>query len=208
MLRGALGPAGDLEVVSRRLDLSWRISRGEVAGVSHPLARHSLRGQRQNSRRCWRLPLDPSTGGTGAAVDARCFHAGSRFDLRDRRPNRDPSNEVSAEPGCAVLLLPLLGAAPAAVQKKWADEWNFAAEGATQVSAIASILVGPWGWSRPWLWPSVPTGFFPSGCAGQCLSGPFSVVRACPPGAGRMLTASRSARFSGCLSCLRARAEP
>jgi hypothetical protein len=41
-----------------------------------------------------------------------------------------------------VLLLPLLGLAPAGLQKHWAGGWGLNAERATQISAICEILVG------------------------------------------------------------------
>jgi hypothetical protein len=42
----------------------------------------------------------------------------------------------------ALVSLPLLGLAPARLQKKWASEWGFAADRATQASAILEMLVG------------------------------------------------------------------
>jgi hypothetical protein len=44
--------------------------------------------------------------------------------------------------GWTLLVLPVLGFAPAALQKKWANEWGFAAAGATMVSAGLEMLVG------------------------------------------------------------------
>jgi hypothetical protein len=44
-----------------------------------------------------------------------------------------------------VLLLPVLGLAPARLQKKWANEWGFAADHATQASAFLEMLVGALG---------------------------------------------------------------
>jgi hypothetical protein len=43
------------------------------------------------------------------------------------------------------LFLPLLGMAPAKVQKKWADGWGFDPERATQVSAVCETLFGSLG---------------------------------------------------------------
>ncbi len=43
------------------------------------------------------------------------------------------------------LLLPLLGLAPAKLQKLWQDEWAFNARCATQISAFLEILVGTLG---------------------------------------------------------------
>lgn len=139
----APGPAGELEVVSRRLDLSWRIGRGEAPG----------------SAILWQdIPYEVSAkipvgaGGarwilnrwTGAAA-MRGVATLDRDSISEIADRTEAEQRARRNRGCAVLLLPLLGAAPAAFQKKWADEWNFAAEGATQVSAIASILVGALG---------------------------------------------------------------
>jgi hypothetical protein len=43
------------------------------------------------------------------------------------------------------LLLPVLGLAPARLQKHWADEWGFNGERATKLSAVFEMLVGALG---------------------------------------------------------------
>jgi hypothetical protein len=44
--------------------------------------------------------------------------------------------------GWSLVVLPVLGLAPAALQKKWQSEWGFAASRATSVSAFLEMLVG------------------------------------------------------------------
>ncbi len=44
-----------------------------------------------------------------------------------------------------LIMLPLLGLAPARLQKKWAADWGFAATRATRVSAFCELLLGAFG---------------------------------------------------------------
>jgi hypothetical protein len=133
------GAGGELMVSSPRLDLPWRAAEGQVPGTAVLWRGQSFEvvgrmdagsGARWTLRR-WDEPtamrsvfnLDREYVGDLAAK--------AEAEVRNRR------TRVST-----VILLPVLGFAPAAVQKKWANEWGFAADRATLVSAIIELLVG------------------------------------------------------------------
>jgi hypothetical protein len=66
----------------------------------------------------------------------------------DRDSVRDAAEIAEAEArnrrsrGWSMVLLPVLGLAPAALQKRWENEWGFAAGRATFMSAIIEMLAG------------------------------------------------------------------
>jgi hypothetical protein len=66
----------------------------------------------------------------------------------DRDSVQDAAEKAEAEArnrrarGWSLILLPVLGLAPSALQKKWENEWGFAAARATFMSAILEMLVG------------------------------------------------------------------
>jgi len=132
----------ELIVISPRYDLSWRVAEGQTPGsavVWRGLAfevvdrYESGRGGRWILRR-WDeasamrgvFTLDPES--------VREIAERAVAETRGRRTRRS-----------TLLLLPLLGLAPARLQKRWADGWGFNAERATQVSAIFEIMVGALG---------------------------------------------------------------
>ena len=60
-------------------------------------------------------------------------------DIADRTENEVRNRRAR---GWTLVLLPVLGLAPAVLQKKWANEWGFAAGRATMVSATLEMLAG------------------------------------------------------------------
>jgi hypothetical protein len=69
----------------------------------------------------------------------------------DRESVRDIADRAEAETRerrtrkSTVLLLPLIGLAPASLQKEWADDWGLNPERATQISAVCEMLFGALG---------------------------------------------------------------
>lgn len=133
------GAGGELTVTSPRLDLGWRVAEGRVSGTPVLWGNHSFevvgrveigQGARWTLQR-W----DEASAMRGViklereTVQEMADRAGA--EVRGRR------TRIST-----LLLLPLLGLAPARVQKKWTDGWGFDPERATQVSAICEVLVG------------------------------------------------------------------
>ena len=133
------GIDGELNVVSPRLDLGWRAPEGQVPGTAV----------------MWRDVAFEVVGrraaGTGACWTLRSWSEASAmrdvFKL-DRESVQQLADQAAAEVsnrrarGWAVVMLPVLGLAPAALQKKWANEWGFAADRATMVSAVVEMLAG------------------------------------------------------------------
>lgn len=139
----APGPAGELVIVSPGLDLGWHSSYGEAPGSAilwqdSPYEVISKLPVGIDGAR-WTLARwnETETMRGVSTLDSNLISEIARHAKAEERGQRRRT--------WAVFFLPLLGAAPAAFQKKWAEEWSFAAEGATQISAIASILVGALG---------------------------------------------------------------
>ncbi len=132
-------PDAGLTVTSPRLDLPWRAAEGQVPGTAV----------------LWR-------GRSFEVTGAVAVGSGTRWTLR---PWDDPAAmrnvfELSREAvqtiaerahtevrnrrarAWTLVILPLLGLAPAILQKRWANEWGFAASRATLVSSILEMLVG------------------------------------------------------------------
>ena len=129
----------ELIVTSRFLDLGWRVAEGTMPGTAvvwrdlpfEVVSRFEVgRGERWVLRR-W----DGGVAMRGVfKLDAeRVREIAERADAetRGRRIRRSTR-----------LFLPLLGLAPAGLQKHWADEWGFNSERATQLSAILEMLAG------------------------------------------------------------------
>ena len=136
------GTNGEVSVVSPRLDLGWRAADGQFPGTSV----------------LWREKPYEVVGRVGLEQGARwtlqTWHEASAmrgvFRL-DRESIREIADRAEAEARgrrtrkSTVLLLPLIGLAPAILQKKWADDWGLNAERATQISAICEVLFGALG---------------------------------------------------------------
>ena len=122
-------PDGELCVTSPRLDLGWRAADGQVPGTAVLWGERSYevvgradvrRGARWTLRR-W----DEASAMRGV------------FKL-ERKSVQEIADQTAAEVRGArtrkstVLLLPLIGLAPARLQKHWAGGWGLNAERATQ----------------------------------------------------------------------------
>jgi hypothetical protein len=133
------GAGGELTVTSPRLDLPWRAAEGQVPGTAVLWGGHSYEvvGRTEaGSGARWTLRRwdQPTAMRNVFRLDRESVHHVSEraeTELRNRR----------ARVG-TLFLLPILGFAPAAIQKKWANEWGFAADRATTISAILEILAG------------------------------------------------------------------
>ena len=133
------GTGGELTVTSPRLDLPWHTAEGQVPGTAVLWGGHSYEvvgrtdagsGARWTLRR-WDEPTAMRNVFNLDHESVRDLAAKSETEARNRHTRV-----------WATLLLPVLGFAPAALQKEWANEWGFAADRATLVSAIIEMLVG------------------------------------------------------------------
>ena len=133
------GLGSELTVTSPRLDLGWRAAEGQAPGTAVLWREHSYE------------VVGRAEVGRGARWTLRRWDEASAmrgvFKL-ERSSVKEIADQAAAEARGArtrkstVLLLPLLGLAPAGLQKHWADGWGLNAERATQISAICEILVG------------------------------------------------------------------
>jgi hypothetical protein len=133
------GTGGELTVTSRRLHLLWRPAEGRVPGTAvlwRDSAFEVVARSEKGSGICWTLRRwDEATAMRGV------------FTL-DRDSIQDVAEKVEAEAhnrrsrGWSLILLPVLGLAPNSLQKKWENEWGYAAARATFVSAIFEMLAG------------------------------------------------------------------
>lgn len=133
------GTGGELTVTSPRLHLPWRPAKGRVPGTAV----------------LWRdsafevVALSEMGGGTRWTLSRWDEPTAMRdvFTL-DRDSVQDAAEKAEAEArnrrarGWSLILLPVLGLAPAALQKKWENKWGFAAGRATFISAILEMLMG------------------------------------------------------------------
>jgi hypothetical protein len=133
---------GKLSVISPRLDLGWQVAEGQVPGTAV----------------LWRERSYEVVGraevGRGARWAMRLWDGASAmrgvFKL-EREAVQEIADRAAADARGArtrkstVLLLPLLGLAPARLQKHWVDGWGLNAERATQISAICELMVGSLG---------------------------------------------------------------
>jgi hypothetical protein len=133
------GPDGELTVTSPRLDLGWHAAKGQVPGTAVLWGEHAYEvvgGAKIGRGARWTLrPWDRASAMRGV------------FNL-EHEAIRVIADQAAAEAQgvrtrkSTVLLLPLLGLAPARLQKHWADEWGLNTERATQISAVCEMLVG------------------------------------------------------------------
>ncbi len=133
------GPGGELTVTSPRLDLGWKAAEGRVPGTA-------VLWREQSYEVAGRI-----AAGKGAQWTLRVWNEQSAMrnvfklsrdsiqELADRAVTEKRNRRAR---GWTLLALPLLGFAPAALQKKWANEWGFAADRATLLSAIIEMLAG------------------------------------------------------------------
>jgi hypothetical protein len=133
------GIDGELTVTSPRLDLGWRAACGQVPGTA------VLWGERSYE------VVGRAEVGRGDRWTLRYWDAAaamrSVFKL-ERESVLEIADQAAAEIRGArtrkstALMLPVLGLAPARLQKKWTDDWGLNSERATQISAICEILFG------------------------------------------------------------------
>lgn len=136
------GLSAEFIVTSPRLDLGWREAHGQVSGTAVSWGE------------CAFEVVGRSGAGSGDQWTLRRWDEESVmrgvFTL-DRESVAEIADRAAAESRDArtrrstVLLLPLLGLAPAGLQKRWADDWGLNAERATQISAVCELLVGSLG---------------------------------------------------------------
>lgn len=132
-------PDGELIVTSPRLDLEWRVAKGQMPGTAVMWGERSFE------------VVGREEVGQGARWTLRSWDEAAAmrgvFKL-ERESVQEMADQAAAEARGArtrrstVLLLPLIGLAPARLQKHWAGGWGLNAERATQISAICEILVG------------------------------------------------------------------
>jgi hypothetical protein len=133
------GSGGELTVTSPRLEFPWRIAEGQVPGTAVLWRGQSFevvgRVAAGNGAR-WVLSSwdEPTTMRNVFRLDRESVQGAfddAQKDVRDRQSR-----------GWTLLALPVLGFAPAALQKKWANDWGFAASQATMMSAVIEMVVG------------------------------------------------------------------
>ena len=135
-------PGGGLIVTSPRLDLGWKVAMGQAPGTAvlwresfYEVIGRAVAGAGDR----WVLRHWEETSAMRGVVrlDVETVSVlGERADTQ-RRGQRTRM--------WTLPLLPLLGLAPARLQKHWAETWNFPAGSATWLSTFAEILVGSMG---------------------------------------------------------------
>lgn len=133
------GGAGELTVTSPRLDLPWRTAEGQVPGTA-------VLWNRQSYEVVGRVTL-----GNGARWTLRSWDEPAtmrnvfRLDAESVQEEADKAStekRIQRSRRWTLLVLPMLGFAPAALQKKWANEWGFASVGATMASSGLEMMFG------------------------------------------------------------------
>jgi len=136
------GLGAELTVTSPRLGLEWREAIGQVPGTAVIWRERSYEvvGRTEIGRGArWTLrPWDEAAAMRGV-FNLECE---SIQEIADRVAAAVRSTRTRRS---TALLLPLLGLAPARMQKMWADDWGLNPERATQISAIFEILFGALG---------------------------------------------------------------
>lgn len=135
-------PDGELLVVSPHLALGWRVAAGRIPGTAvmwrDSAYEVAARGAMRSGDR-WTLRPWP---GEAAMRDVVALDAAAVTTLAQQA---EEARRRARARGISLLLLPLVGLAPAAVQRELSERWGFSAETATWVSAIAEILAGSLG---------------------------------------------------------------
>lgn len=134
--------AGEVVVVSPRLDLGWRVSVGRVPGTAilwrdqpfEVVARTAAGGGHRWTLRPW---LDAGAMRDVIPLDSGYIETTAKRSAADRRGEYNRLGTM--------FLLPFLGLAPARVQERWRSEWLFPADLATWVSSALELLGGGFG---------------------------------------------------------------
>jgi hypothetical protein len=130
---------GELTVTSTRLDLPWRVAKGRVPGTAvlwrdgafEVVARSAMRNGIRWTLRRWDETSVMRNVFTLEIESVRGLAERAEGESRSRLTRR-----------WSLIAIPVLGLAPANLQKKWENDWGFAAGRATAVSAIFEMLVG------------------------------------------------------------------
>ena len=138
----ALSVSGEVIVTSPRFDLGWQVRAGETPGTAvlwreRP---YEVVG-RQPAGAGDRWTLRP----WGEATAMRTVFTLSPDTVRPLGMEAVAERRGRWTRAWTLPFLPLLGLAPARLQKRWSDLWSFPAGAATWVSAIAEVLVGTLG---------------------------------------------------------------
>ncbi len=128
-----------LVVISPRLDFGWRAARGRVPGTAVLWREHPYevvdRAAAGKGHRWVLRPWDESSAMRDVVpLDSASVAAAGVLAVAQRRGVRNRLGTM--------VLLPILGLAPARVQKRWEGDWFFPAELATWISAAVEILGG------------------------------------------------------------------
>ena len=126
-------------VISPRLALEWRVAEGKAPGSAvlwnnqsfEVIGRESAGAGDRWILRSWDDGHAMRTVYTLDRESVAWLAEGAAAEKRERRTRAG-----------TMLLLPVLGLAPAALQKRWADNWEFVPSRATAFSALGEMAVG------------------------------------------------------------------
>jgi hypothetical protein len=166
-------PGGELIVTSPRLDLGLRVAMAQTPGTAVLWQEHFYEvigraAAGAGDRWVLRLWEENSAMRGAVRLDAETVSAlGERADTQRRRQRI----RIWTMP-----LLPLLGLAPARLQKHWAENWNFPAESAIWFSVFAEILMGSIGLIQAFALAFGGDWFLPAWLHWAVVVGPLLVV--------------------------------
>ena len=126
-------------VISPRLALEWRVAEGQTPGSAvlwnkqsfEVIGREPVGAGNRWILRSWDEGHAMRTVYTLDRESVAWLAEGAAAERRERRTRAG-----------TMLLLPVLGLAPAALQKRWADSWEFVPSRATAFSALGEMAVG------------------------------------------------------------------
>ena len=166
-------PGGELIVTSPRLDLGLRVATGQTPGTAV----------------LWRDHFYEVIGRAAAGAgdrwvlhfweEASAMRGVVRLDAETVSVLREQADTQRRRQRMRVWtmpLQPLLGLAPARLQKRWAENWNFPAESATWLSTFAEILVGSMGFIQALALAFGGDWFLPAWLHWAAVVGPLLVV--------------------------------
>jgi hypothetical protein len=130
---------GEVIVISPRLALEWRVAEGQAPGSAvlwndrsfEVIGREPAGAGDRWILRSWDDSNAMRTVYTLDRESVAWLAEGAAAEKRERRTRAG-----------TMLLLPVLGLAPAALQKRWADSWGFVPSRATTFSALGEMVFG------------------------------------------------------------------
>jgi hypothetical protein len=130
---------GEVIVISPRLALEWRVAEGQAPGSAvlwndqsfEVIGREPVGAGDRWILRSWDEGHAMRTVYTLDRESVAWLAEGAAAERRERRTRAG-----------TMLLLPVLGLAPAALQKRWADNWEFIPSRATVLSALGEMGFG------------------------------------------------------------------